>query len=50
MLTVRDVLVPGNDVINRSEWDVDAYEERPRDFERTCRLLEAANDRCRAER
>jgi predicted metal-dependent enzyme (double-stranded beta helix superfamily) len=29
----------------RSEWDFDAYEERPRDLERTRRLFDEANDR-----
>lgn len=29
----------------RSEWDSETYEERPRDFERTRRLFEEANDR-----
>jgi predicted metal-dependent enzyme (double-stranded beta helix superfamily) len=33
----------------RSEWDFDTFEERPRDFERTRRLFEAANDRWRRE-
>ena len=29
----------------RSEWDSETHEERPRDFERTRRLFEEANDR-----
>jgi len=29
----------------RSEWDTDTFEERPRDLERTRRLFEEANDR-----
>jgi predicted metal-dependent enzyme (double-stranded beta helix superfamily) len=33
----------------RSEWDFDTFEERPRDFERTRRLFEAANDRWHRE-
>jgi predicted metal-dependent enzyme (double-stranded beta helix superfamily) len=33
----------------RSEWDFDTYEERPRDFERTRRLFEEANDRWRRQ-
>ena len=31
----------------RSEWDFETYEERPRDFERTRRLFEEANARWR---
>jgi predicted metal-dependent enzyme (double-stranded beta helix superfamily) len=31
----------------RSEWDFDTYEERPRDFERTRRLFDDANARWR---
>jgi predicted metal-dependent enzyme (double-stranded beta helix superfamily) len=31
--------------VERSEWDPDTYEERPRDFERTRRLFEEANAR-----
>ena len=31
--------------VDRSEWDFDTYEERPRDFERTRQLFEAANER-----
>ncbi len=34
----------------RSEWDPDTHEERPRDFERTRLLFEAANERWQAER
>ena len=34
----------------RSEWDWETYEERPRDFERTRRVFEEANTRWRAER
>jgi predicted metal-dependent enzyme (double-stranded beta helix superfamily) len=30
---------------DRSEWDEETHEERPRDFERTRRLFEEANDR-----
>jgi predicted metal-dependent enzyme (double-stranded beta helix superfamily) len=39
--------VYGGDFFNgdRSEWDFDTYEERPRDFERTRRLFEEANAR-----
>ena len=29
----------------RSEWDFETYEERPRDFERTRRLFDEANAR-----
>jgi predicted metal-dependent enzyme (double-stranded beta helix superfamily) len=35
--------------VERSEWDFDTYEERPRDLERTLRLFEEANARWRAE-
>jgi predicted metal-dependent enzyme (double-stranded beta helix superfamily) len=31
--------------VERSEWDDETYEERPRDLERTRRLFEEANDR-----
>ncbi len=31
--------------VERSEWDVETYEERPRDFERTQRLFDEANAR-----
>jgi predicted metal-dependent enzyme (double-stranded beta helix superfamily) len=31
--------------VERSEWDSETSEERPRDFERTRRLFEEANDR-----
>jgi predicted metal-dependent enzyme (double-stranded beta helix superfamily) len=31
--------------VERSEWDFDTYEERPRDFERTARLFADANAR-----
>jgi predicted metal-dependent enzyme (double-stranded beta helix superfamily) len=31
--------------VQRSEWDEETYEERPRDLERTRRLFEEANDR-----
>jgi predicted metal-dependent enzyme (double-stranded beta helix superfamily) len=31
--------------VERSEWDDETYEERPRDFERTRRLFEEANGR-----
>jgi predicted metal-dependent enzyme (double-stranded beta helix superfamily) len=31
--------------VERSEWDFETYEERPRDFERTRRLFVEANDR-----
>jgi predicted metal-dependent enzyme (double-stranded beta helix superfamily) len=31
--------------VERSEWDSETYEERPRDLERTRRLFEEANDR-----
>lgn len=31
--------------VDRSEWDFDTYEERPRDFERTRELFEEANER-----
>ena len=34
----------------RSEWDFDTYEERPRDVERTMRLFDEANARWFAER
>lgn len=34
----------------RSEWDFDTYEERPRDLERTRRLFEEANARWLGER
>ena len=33
----------------RSEWDFDTYEERPRDLGRTMRLFEEANARWRAQ-
>jgi predicted metal-dependent enzyme (double-stranded beta helix superfamily) len=33
----------------RSEWDFDTYQERPRDLDRTRRLFEDANARWRAE-
>jgi predicted metal-dependent enzyme (double-stranded beta helix superfamily) len=33
--------------VERSEWDPDTYEERPRDFERTQRLFDEANARWR---
>jgi len=33
--------------VERSEWDFDTYEERPRDFARTRRLFEEANARWR---
>ena len=33
----------------RSEWDFDTYEEHPRDFERTRRLFDEANERRRNE-
>jgi len=33
--------------VERSEWDFDSYEERPRDFARTRRLFEEANARWR---
>jgi len=52
--TRREVAVAlhvyGGDVftVPRSEWDFDTYEERPRDFERTRRLFEEANERWRA--
>jgi predicted metal-dependent enzyme (double-stranded beta helix superfamily) len=36
--------------VDRSEWDFDTYEERPRDLERTRRLFEAANERWLGER
>jgi len=35
--------------VDRSEWDFDTYEERPRDFERTRRLFDDANARWLAE-
>jgi predicted metal-dependent enzyme (double-stranded beta helix superfamily) len=31
--------------VERSEWDSETYEERPRDLERTHRLFDEANDR-----
>jgi predicted metal-dependent enzyme (double-stranded beta helix superfamily) len=31
--------------VERSEWDSETHQERPRDFERTRRLFEEANDR-----
>ena len=31
--------------VARSEWDIETYEERPRDFERTQRLFDEANAR-----
>ena len=31
--------------VERSEWDIETYEERPRDFERTQRLFDEANAR-----
>src|SRR5580700_6433090 len=31
--------------VERSEWDLESYEERPRDFERTQRLFDDANAR-----
>jgi predicted metal-dependent enzyme (double-stranded beta helix superfamily) len=31
--------------VERSEWDFESYEERPRDFERTQRLFDEANAR-----
>ena len=34
--------------VPRSEWEFDTYEEMPRDFERTRRLFEDANERWRA--
>ena len=34
---------------DRSEWEFDTFEERPRDLERTMRLFEEANARWRAE-
>ena len=39
--------VYGGDFFNveRSEWDFETLEERPRDFERTARLFEEANTR-----
>jgi predicted metal-dependent enzyme (double-stranded beta helix superfamily) len=44
--------VYGGDFFNsqRSEWDFDTYEERPRDMDRTRRLFEEANARWLAER
>jgi predicted metal-dependent enzyme (double-stranded beta helix superfamily) len=33
--------------VERSEWDFETFEERPRDFERTRRLFEEANARWR---
>jgi predicted metal-dependent enzyme (double-stranded beta helix superfamily) len=43
--------VYGGDLFSaeRSEWDFDTYEERPRDFERTLRIFEDANVRWRAQ-
>jgi predicted metal-dependent enzyme (double-stranded beta helix superfamily) len=35
--------------VPRSEWDFDTFEERPRDFEHTRRLFEAANARWREQ-
>jgi predicted metal-dependent enzyme (double-stranded beta helix superfamily) len=35
--------------IERSEWDFDTYVERPRDFERTRRVFDAANARWREQ-
>ena len=34
--------------VERSEWDFDTYEERPRDLTRTRRLFDEANERWRA--
>jgi predicted metal-dependent enzyme (double-stranded beta helix superfamily) len=36
--------------VDRSEWDFDTFEERPRDVERTMRLFDEANERWLAER
>jgi predicted metal-dependent enzyme (double-stranded beta helix superfamily) len=36
--------------VERSEWDGETYEERPRDLNRTRRLFEEANDRWSAQR
>jgi len=36
--------------VERSEWDADTYEERPRDMARTGRLFDEANARWLAER
>jgi predicted metal-dependent enzyme (double-stranded beta helix superfamily) len=36
--------------VDRSEWDFDTFEERPRDLERTRRLFEEANERWLATR
>ena len=33
--------------VDRSEWDFETYQEQPRDFERTRRLFEEANERWR---
>jgi predicted metal-dependent enzyme (double-stranded beta helix superfamily) len=43
--------VYGGDFFNveRSEWDAETYEERPRDLTRTQRLFEEANHRWRTE-
>ena len=35
--------------VDRSEWDAETYEERPRDLGRTMRLFEEANARWRAQ-
>jgi len=35
--------------VERSEWDFETYEERPRDFERTQRLFEEADARWRSQ-
>ena len=35
--------------VERSEWDFDTYQERPRDLDRTRRLFEEANARWRAQ-
>ena len=35
--------------VERSEWDPETYEERPRDLEATGRLFEEANERWFAE-
>jgi predicted metal-dependent enzyme (double-stranded beta helix superfamily) len=36
--------------VERSEWDFDTFDERPRDIERTHRIFEEANARWAAER
>jgi predicted metal-dependent enzyme (double-stranded beta helix superfamily) len=43
--------VYGGDFFNRarSEWDFETFIERPRDFERTRRIFDEANERWRAE-